>query len=114
MKLHGYFRCSASHRVRVALNLKQIEVEHAFRHLRRSPQNAPDYLSLNSQGLVATRVTDNGVPVGDGSSPRRNGFGGRMSSRISPIGLRQGSFPKNDRRNRHERQAASAGFIGIR
>jgi maleylpyruvate isomerase len=60
MKLHGYFRCLASYRVRVALNLKQIEVEHAFQQLRRGAQNAPDYLSLNSQGLVAALVTDNG------------------------------------------------------
>jgi maleylpyruvate isomerase len=60
MKLYGYFRSSASYRVRIALNLKQIEVEHVFRHLRRGEQNAPDYLSLNPQGLVPTLVADNG------------------------------------------------------
>jgi maleylpyruvate isomerase len=42
MKLYGYFRSSASYRVRIALNLKQIEVEHVFRHLRRGEQNSPD------------------------------------------------------------------------
>ena len=60
MKMYGYFRSSAAYRVRIALNLKQIEVEHVFRHLRRGEQNAPDYLALNPQGLVPTLVTDNG------------------------------------------------------
>lgn len=60
MKLYGYFRSSASYRVRIALNLKQIEVEHVFRHLRRGEQNTPDYLSLNPQGLVPALVADNG------------------------------------------------------
>jgi maleylpyruvate isomerase len=60
MKLYGYFRSSAAYRVRIALNLKQVEVEHVFRHLRRGEQNAPDYLALNPQGLVPTLVADNG------------------------------------------------------
>jgi len=60
MKMYGYFRSSAAYRVRIALNLKQIEVEHVFRHLRRGEQNAPDYLALNPQGLVPTLVTDIG------------------------------------------------------
>lgn len=50
--LHGYFRSSASYRVRIALNLKGIAYRDAFHHLRKGEQRAPDYLALNPQGLV--------------------------------------------------------------
>jgi maleylacetoacetate isomerase len=52
MKLHGYFRSSASFRVRIALNLKRIEYSDVVHHLRRNEQRAPDYLALNPQGFV--------------------------------------------------------------
>ena len=42
MKLIGYFRSSAAFRVRIALNLKGVAVEHAFRHLRKGEQRSPD------------------------------------------------------------------------
>ena len=61
MKLYGYFRSSAAFRVRIALNLKGVTVEHAFCHLRRGEQSAPDYLKLNPQGLVPTLVLDDGT-----------------------------------------------------
>ncbi len=50
--LHGYFRSSAAWRVRIALNLKGIGHQQAFRHLRKGEQSAPDFLVLNPQGLV--------------------------------------------------------------
>ena len=61
MRLHGYFRSGAAYRVRIALNLKGMSVEHAFRHLRKGEQRAPDYLALNPQGLVPT------LELGDGT-----------------------------------------------
>jgi maleylpyruvate isomerase len=52
MKLFGYYRSSAAFRVRIALNLKGLEVDHRFVHLRRGEQSAPEYGALNPQGLV--------------------------------------------------------------
>jgi maleylpyruvate isomerase len=52
MKLHGYFRSSAAWRVRIALNLKGLAVEHVSHHLRPGEQRDPAYLALNPQGLV--------------------------------------------------------------
>ena len=60
MKLHGYYRSSASYRVRIALNLKGLSVEHVFHHLRRGEQRAEDYLTCNPQGLVPTLELDDG------------------------------------------------------
>jgi maleylpyruvate isomerase len=60
MQLHGYFRSTASYRVRVALNLKGMSYEGASHHLRKGEQRAPSYLALNPQGLVPTLVLDDG------------------------------------------------------
>jgi maleylpyruvate isomerase len=54
MKLHGYFRSSASYRVRIALNLKGLSAEHLSHHLRKGEQRAADYLAINPQGFVPT------------------------------------------------------------
>ena len=56
--LHGYFRSSAAFRVRIALNLKKLPYEQAFRHLRKGEQRAPDFLKLNPQGLVPALEID--------------------------------------------------------
>jgi len=61
MKLHGYFRSSAAYRVRIALNLKGLTVEHLPHHLRKGEQTAPDYLVLNPQGLVPTLEENEGA-----------------------------------------------------
>ena len=52
MKLYGYFRSSAAFRVRIALNLKKLNYDNAFIHLRRGDQSGPEFLGVNPQGLV--------------------------------------------------------------
>lgn len=56
MKLYDYFRSSASYRVRIALNLKQISYEKFSVHLinHGGEHRQADYLELNPQGLVPT------------------------------------------------------------
>lgn len=52
MKLYGYFRSSAAFRLRIALNLKRLDYENAFIHLRRGDQGQPAFRGVNPQGLV--------------------------------------------------------------
>jgi maleylpyruvate isomerase len=62
MKLHGYFRSSASYRVRIGLNLKGLGAEHLPHHLRKGEQRDPSYLAINPQGLVPT-LQDQGAVI---------------------------------------------------
>ncbi len=63
MQLHGYYRSSASWRVRIALNLKGVAVDHTAHHLRKGEQRAADYLRLNPQGFVPALTLDDGVTL---------------------------------------------------
>jgi maleylpyruvate isomerase len=63
MKLHGYFRSSASYRVRIALNLKGLSADHLPHHLRKGEQRDPAYLAINPQGLVPTLQDDRGAII---------------------------------------------------
>ena len=55
MKLFGYYRSSAAFRVRIALNLKGLQVDHRFVHLRKGEQSAPEYGALNPAGARSSR-----------------------------------------------------------
>lgn len=63
IRLHGYWRSSASYRVRIALNLKGIAYEQRTHDLRRGEQNGTDYAALNPQQLVPALETYEGVLI---------------------------------------------------
>ncbi len=50
--LFGYWRSSATYRVRIALNLKQIAAKQIRVHLQEGEQKTADYRVLNPAGLV--------------------------------------------------------------
>ena len=56
--LYGYFRSSAAFRVRIALNLKSIEAEPHFLHLRKDQHLSESYRAVNPQALVPALVHD--------------------------------------------------------
>lgn len=63
MKLHSYFRSSASYRVRIALSFKGIAYQTDSHHLRRGEQNAPEYRALHPQGFVPALDADGTVLI---------------------------------------------------
>ena len=60
-RLHGYYRSSASYRVRLALNLKRIPYATVSHHLLHGDQRKAEFLGLNPQGLVPA------LELGDGT-----------------------------------------------
>lgn len=60
LKLYGYWRSSATYRVRIALNLKELEYEYIPVHLAKDggEQFSTEYLGLNPAQLVPTYVDD--------------------------------------------------------
>ncbi|MEP3654275.1 MAG: maleylacetoacetate isomerase [Litorimonas sp.] len=63
MKLHGYWRSSASYRVRIALALKGVEVEHIAVNLREGEQGEREHLSRNPQGFVPVLEFEDGTEL---------------------------------------------------
>ncbi|MBA2963287.1 MULTISPECIES: maleylacetoacetate isomerase [Ramlibacter] len=64
MKLHNYFRSSASFRVRIALELKGLSYEYLPVHLVRGDHKQPAYAAVSPTGLVPTLETDGGERLG--------------------------------------------------
>jgi len=62
MKLYSYFRSSASFRVRIVLNLKQLPYDTVAVHLVKNggEQHAPDYLERNPMGVVPSLENEAG------------------------------------------------------
>jgi maleylpyruvate isomerase len=60
MKLYSYYRSSAAYRVRIALNLKQIEHSIEPVNLLKKEHKSANYLTKQPQGLVPCLETNNG------------------------------------------------------
>lgn len=60
LKLYGYWRSSASYRVRIALNLKGQAYDMCSVDLRSGEQSEPVYTDKNPSGHVPTLLTDEG------------------------------------------------------
>lgn len=61
MKLYTYFRSSTSHRLRIALALKGVAVEHHCVDLRSGEHLGADFGRVNPQRLLPALDTGNGV-----------------------------------------------------
>ena len=61
MKLYGYYRSSASYRLRIILNFKGIEWQYQAVNLLEGEQKSEEYRALNPLGLVPILDTDEAV-----------------------------------------------------
>lgn len=60
MKLYSFFRSGTSHRLRIALRLKGLQVDYVPVDLRSEQHLTPEYKALNPQGLVPALVPPGG------------------------------------------------------
>ncbi|MBE7369233.1 maleylacetoacetate isomerase [Ramlibacter pallidus] len=61
MKLHNYFRSSASFRVRIALELKGLPYDYRAVHLVKGEHKQPDFAAVTASALVPALETDEGA-----------------------------------------------------
>ena len=63
MILHGYWRSSASYRVRIALGLTGVEVEHRSVNLKAGEQLAASHADVNAQPFVPVLELEDGTKL---------------------------------------------------
>ena len=63
MKLYGYWRSSASYRVRIALALKGVEVQHIAVNLRTGEQGQGEHMARNPQGYLPVLELEDGTQL---------------------------------------------------
>ena len=61
MKLYGYFRSSASYRVRIALNMKGLDYDQVSVHLAKGKQYDREFSAISPQNLVPVLEHDGGL-----------------------------------------------------
>ena len=61
--LYNYFRSSTSIRIRVALNIKNIDYDYSSLHLRKNEHKKDQYLKINPFGLVPSIKFPSGITL---------------------------------------------------
>ena len=64
MKLYSYFRSSAAYRVRIGLNLKNLDYDYLPVNLLQGEHKGDAYLGMNPQGLVPAMELPDGQVLG--------------------------------------------------
>src|SRR5690348_8806378 len=68
MKLYSYWRSSASHRVRIGLNLKGLRYEYVPVNIVEGEQRKDSYIALNPMKQVPTLELEDGAHIGQSSA----------------------------------------------
>ena len=63
IRLHGYWRSSASYRIRVALNIKAVDYVQVTHDLRRGEQHEEEFYRIQPQGMVPALETSDGILI---------------------------------------------------
>ena len=61
--LYNYFRSSTSIRIRIALNIKDIDFDYFALHLRKNEHKSKKYLDINPFGLLPTLEFPSGIRI---------------------------------------------------
>lgn len=61
MKLYDFYRSSAAFRVRIALNLKELQYDSVPKVFANSEHRSVDYLAINPHGLIPALAVDDAV-----------------------------------------------------
>ncbi len=61
LHMYGFWRSAAAFRVRMSMNLKDIEFRETMIDLDAGVQHSPDYVALNPQAVVPSLVLEDGV-----------------------------------------------------
>jgi maleylacetoacetate isomerase len=62
-ELYAFWRTAATHRVRIALNLKGLTAQERFVDLDKGEHRSPEFLAINSAGAIPALVEDGHPPL---------------------------------------------------